>query len=208
VLRAVLALPEFWPGKNLRVLLRNGHRLRPKRCARREIIANVRSRLDHGARNSTWKRPSALVMALPRLRTENQSAYPLAAAPWLDRADEYTAIGTVAQCISTGIDRDAISTTAEAVIRSAGCARLNRTAPPRAKDRGAASRSCTNLLPSPRHRFFLAFSIFSLSIASWRRSNILASIMPTSTSSTDPLQNRSTMRRTALAATRPRAWVA
>src|SRR5215510_11010784 len=60
------------------------------------------------------------------------------------------------------------------------------------------------------HRYFLrfAFATLSASIRNCRWSSIALSTMPTSTSSTDPLQNQSMMRCTAFAATFPRGWVA
>src|SRR5215472_4522259 len=69
--------------------------------------------------------------------------------------DEYVGIVSVAQCINAGIDNDAISTRVQAVIRVCGLCmrrnlRLNHTAPPSAKDRSAASRSCTNIVLSLR----------------------------------------------------------
>jgi len=64
-----------------------------------------------------------------------------------------------------------------------------------------------------QHHFFppfaFAFATWSASIRNCRWSSMAVSTMPTKTSSTEPLQNQSTMRWTAFAATRPRgsaAW--
>ena len=59
------------------------------------------------------------------------------------------------------------------------------------------------------HRFPpFAFAIMSAKLRSCRGSSMALSTMPTRTSSTDPLQNKSTIRWTALAATFPRGCVA
>jgi hypothetical protein len=123
VLRAVLALPEFWPGKNLSVLLRNGHRQRPKRCASREKKRECQIPPRPRAEEFHLEAPVGIGDGIAEVAYggAEPERIPLAAAPWLDRGDEYAAIGTVAQ--GTGIDRDAISTTVQAVIRSAGCVR-------------------------------------------------------------------------------------
>src|SRR4029077_19447335 len=89
-----------------------------------------------------------------------------------------------------------------------------QTDPHDASENEAAKR---RLCQNRQHHFFPPFAVvFSLAFATWsankrncRWSSMAVSTMPTRTSSTEPLQNQSTMRWTALAATRPRgsaAW--
>src|SRR3954453_14062864 len=78
------------------------------------------------------------------------------------------------------------------------------------KDQGAKRR----LRQNRQHYFFpplappLAFAILSASARNFFWSSIAVSTMPTRTSSIEPLQNQSTMRCTALAATCPRGSAA
>ena len=77
-------------------------------------------------------------------------------------------------------------------------------------DRAKQERPQCRFQQQPQHHFFPLFvcDIRSVSMRRRLRSSIAVSTMPTSTSSTDPLQNQSTIRCTARAATRPRASVA
>ena len=120
---------------------------------------------------------------------------------------------TVVQCISSGIDSDATSTMTQDVICTCGFRTRRRFKPihttlPRSKERSADSARIASIIFSLAS-FAFAFATWSASMRNCRWSSIAVSTMPTRTSSTEPLQNQSTMRWTAFAATRPRgsaAW--
>ena len=110
-------------------------------------------------------------------------------------------------CIISGIDSEATSTTVHAVICTRGSRirssfKPNQTMPPSTSDRSAASNSSANITFCPLPA---SPDPSACAIACGRASRIHHSDQDFST---EPLQNQSTTRWTALAATRPRASVA
>src|SRR3954463_3308004 len=115
--------------------------------------------------------------------------------------------------ISSGIIKDATSTTIHDVICTCGFrtrrkCRPTHTALPRTKERSADSARIANIYFLPPLASAFAFAILSASARNFFWSSIAVSTMPTRTSSIEPLQNQSTMRCRALGATRPRGSAA
>ncbi len=118
-------------------------------------------------------------------------------------------IVTTAQRIINGIANEAMSTMIHPVMwaRGSRAAHEPQTEP---HGRPEQQRPQRQFQKQRQHHFFPPFVcvILSVSMRSRLRSSIAKSTMPTRTSSIEPLQNQSTTRCTALAATRSRGSVA